>query len=281
MDYGLLGYPLEHSLSPKMQNAAFRNFDIKGEYLLFEKDFSEIGEFLKNLNEQGIAGLNVTIPYKESVLGFLDWVSRDAAAIGAVNTIVNEKGFLKGFNTDWQGFLRHIRQVINLQSKRVALLGAGGAAKAVTYALAKEAAVEIVIFDIDSDKACGLVKRAEDWADKLKVNVKLRQVKSPDDFDLGTKDILINATPVGLEADDPLLIKENKLHENLFVYDLVYNPSLTKLLMAAKEKKMKYLNGLGMLIYQGAQSFLYFLGENDFRLDEIAVVMEKALKING
>ncbi len=275
--YGLLGFSLKHSFSPAMHNAAFEKFGINGQYFLFEKKNSQLDEFLKNLKKEGITGINVTVPYKEEVLSRLDWVSEDAASIGAVNTVVaGPKGLLKGFNTDWTGFLKEIKDFGRCKNAKVALLGAGGAARAVSYALVREGAQKLVIFDINSSKAAALAKDGQRWAAEKNLKIEIKKIDNLGDLNLAEKDLLVNATPMGLKEDDPLLIEKNKLHPNLMVYDLIYNPSLTKLLGAAKEKGLKFVNGLGMLVYQGAQSFLIFTGAQ-LSLEEVASVMRGAL----
>jgi len=252
--YGLVGFPLGHSLSPDMHNAAFKALDIDAEYILFQKSSEELDSFLEEIKTKNIKGFNVTVPYKQV---FLDKVelgnsSFGVKQIGAVNTVVDRGGVLTGFNTDHIGFSRHLHELgIGVSGKRIALLGAGGGARAVAYALRK--AKELVIFDIDCEKANSLAKIVEN-------DLSVKVVASIDEFNLGEKDILINATPIGLKEDDSLLIKEDDLHKDLFVYDLIYNPAKTKLLKAADGVGAKYSNGLGMLLYQGVLAFEHFTG---------------------
>lgn len=257
--YGLVGYPLEHSFSPLMHNAAFKRLSIPGEYRLFQKQPEELESFLRNLEDENIYGINVTIPYKEKVLdlGFieLDRTAYYAREIKAINTIVRKGKNLKGFNTDIAGFLRHLNKIsVDPLNKRIALLGAGGAGKAVAYAVAKKGAKEIAIFDLDRDKSENVVNMLEELFPDLNAVV----VDEIEQLSIIDKDLLINATPVGLKEEDPCLIDEDALHKDLFVYDLIYNPSPTKLLSLAESKGLRYSNGLGMLVYQGAFSFIYF-----------------------
>lgn len=276
--FGLLGYPLSHSFSPAMHNAALRRFGIDAQYFLFEKrNKDEVNAFLKNLNKQEITGLNVTVPYKEVVLKYLDRVSEDAAKIGAVNTIVSRQGFLEGCNTDWFGFSKDINKLISLSGAKVALLGAGGAAKAVSYALVKERVAELAIFDIDSDRSAKLIQKVKSWAEEKRYYIELKKAENIKELEIAEKDLLVNATPLGLYEKDPPLVEKDSLHKGLVVYDLIYNPSLTKLLVAAKERNLKFANGLGMLIYQGAKSFLHFT-QSDFELEKVAAAMQEALE---
>jgi len=274
--FGLLGYPIKHSFSPIMHNAAFRELGILAEYRLFEKSHSEVNSFLSNLASQDIFGLNITIPYKEKVLNFIKLGPEQSYLrnIGAVNTIVKTNSEFSGFNTDIAGFQKHLCEQINPSGKSVALLGAGGAARAISYALAKELKVKkISIFDIDKEKA----KNAVSMLGGILPDFNILDVNSIDDLDIRSKDILINATPVGLRENDPCLIDSSLLHKDLFVYDLIYNPSKTRLLCKAQEKGAKISNGLGMLVYQGALSFMRFSGV-DVPFEDIAGIMKKALK---
>lgn len=276
--YGLVGCPLGHSLSPLMHNAAFKKLNIPGEYHLFQKQPQELEPFLKSLEDEGIWGLNVTVPYKKKVLE-LDFVEPDKTAryakeIRAVNTIVRKSEGLKGFNTDVAGFLRHLNKLnFDPFKKKIALLGAGGAGGAIAYAVAKKGAEEIAIFDIDKDKS----KNVSGILEKLFPGLKIAIADTVEELNINSKNMLINATPVGLKEDDPCLVEEYMLHEDLFVYDLIYNPSLTKLLSLAKSKDLRHSNGLGMLVYQGAFSFIYFT-ETHIPYTKIVEVMWGALE---
>ena len=273
--FGLLGYPIKHSFSPIMHNAAFRELGISAEYQLFEKSPSELNSFLKGMTSQDIFGLNVTVPYKERVLDFIKLKSeqRYLENIGAVNTIVKTNNEFLGFNTDIAGFQRHLHEQIDPLGKRVALLGAGGASRAISYVLAKEGVEKISIFDIDKKKARSVVS----MLGEIFPDFEILDVNSISELDIRNKDILINATPIGLRESDPCLIDSSLLHKNLFVYGLIYNPSLTKLLCKAKKKGAKTANGLGMLLYQGVLSFMHFSGI-DISFEDIAGIMKKALK---
>ncbi|MFH1519904.1 MAG: shikimate dehydrogenase [Candidatus Omnitrophota bacterium] len=276
--YGLLGYPLEHSFSPRMHNNVFRKLNMPGEYQLFQKQPEELKSFLESLEEENIWGLNVTVPYKEKVLDLniieMDNTSLYAKEIRVVNTIVRKDGRLKGYNTDVAGFLRHLNKVgFTPLKKRIALLGAGGAGKAVAYSLAKKGAGEIAIFDLDRDKSESVSKLLE----KIFPNLSVSIVDTVEGLDISHKDLLVNATPVGLKGDDPCLVDESMLHEDLFVYDLIYNPASTKLLSLAKAKGLQHSNGLGMLVYQGAFSFIYFT-ETKVPYTKIVATMWEAIE---
>lgn len=270
--FGLVGYPVSHSLSPAMHNAAFKYLGIDAEYKLFEKKPEELDEFFAKLSEQNIYGLNVTVPYKETVLKYLQWQSPEARFTQAVNTIiVKEKNYLKGWNTDGIGFYRHLTKDLkfNLLDKKVIVLGAGGASKAVVNQLARHGVKTIAIYDIDKDKSLKLTQKINKEFPKCSASF----IDSINKLDIKNADLLINTTPIGMRETDPCLVKKEMLHKNLFVYDLVYNPPETKLLELAKNVGCKRNNGLGMLLYQGALSFKHFTG-----MDAPTEIMKKALE---
>jgi len=258
--YGVLGYPVKHSLSPLMHNAALAALRINAEYRLFEVAPEGLAAFMRDLIKNNIRGLNVTIPYKEKVLAFVELPedSLHLKEVRAVNTVVLKNGKWMGFNTDIPGFLMDLeRKRIAPENKSVALLGAGGASRAIAYALAGSGAKEISIYDIDKEKTQGVVSMIK----KLFPGFDIRPSSSVDGLDIKNKDLLVNTTPVGMKESDPCLVKEGMLHKGLFVYDVIYNPAQTKLLKIAQNAGLKNSNGLGMLLYQGALSFAHFTGK--------------------
>ncbi|MEW6100695.1 MAG: shikimate dehydrogenase [Candidatus Omnitrophota bacterium] len=251
--YGVLGYPVKHSFSPAMHNAALRTLKINAEYKLFEIPPVELDSFLQSLDEKNIYGLNITVPYKEKVFGFVS-IPQDYSylkEIGAINTIVKKGSSWLGFNTDILGFEKHLRENFEPAGKRCAILGAGGACRAVAYVLAKSKAREIAIFDIDNNKAVNISNMIRNIFPEFKIMV----TNNVAGLEIKEKDLLVNATPVGLKESDPSLVSPEMLRKDLFVYDLIYNPAETKLLSLAKQTGAKTSNGLGMLLYQGAASF--------------------------
>lgn len=268
--YGLLGYPARHSFSPAMHNAAFKALGINADYRIFEVKPEELDYFLAHLDENNILGLNVTLPYKERVLDFvtLDPGSAHLRAIKAVNTITNQGGVRKGFNTDIPGFTRHLKENMEAKNKKAAILGAGGAARAACYALAASLAAGISVFDIDKEKSENIVRTIKSLFPEFKIS----SAEGIEELDIKGKDLLVNATPVGLKEADPCIIKENMLHKGLFVYDLIYNPRRTKLIALAEKAGCRTANGLGMLLYQGMLAFEIWTGRSAPR-----EVMEKAL----
>lgn len=251
--YGVLGYPVKHSLSPFMHNAAFRALNLDAEYKLFEKKPEELKKFFGFFNEENIWGVNVTIPYKETVLPFLNSLSEEAKLIGAVNTIkrvMPDK--LEGYNTDGDGFIKHLRQdlLFEPKNKKVAILGAGGASKAISVYLSIARVKSIAIFDIDKLKAEILVNSLKEHFRKTD----FRFSSSINGLNIKTSGLLVNATPIGMKDTDPCLVNKELFHKGMLVYDLIYNPKETKLLKLAKDRGAQVSNGLGMLLYQGARS---------------------------
>jgi len=257
--YGVLGYPVKHSLSPLMHNAAFRALNINAEYRLFEKAPDELEGFIRSLAEEGICGINVTVPYKEKVIPYLNNLSEEAKLISAVNTIKATGNNLEGYNTDGDGFIRHLREDLGFEpgNKRAALLGAGGAARAVSVYLCVARAKAIAIYDVDKAKAQALAAMLVEHFKKVEV----RSYNTIKDLNIKECDLLVNATPVGMKEPDPCIVDEHYIKNTQLVYDLVYNPRETKLLKMAKERGAKTSNGLGMLLYQGARAFEVWTGK--------------------
>lgn len=260
--YGLLGYPVKHSFSPALHSAAFRHWGMSAEYLLFEVPPDGLADFFKKtVPEKKIRGFNVTVPHKEHAVAFLNAsVSQSVRMNQAVNTVRVEKdGTLSGINSDGVGFSMDLKDhCFDVSGKKVALLGAGGAAKAVATSLAVNRPTSLLIFDVDTAKAetlCQIIKN-------FFPSVAVATVPSCEALRIREADLLINATPVGMKESDLLLVKEEWLHQGLFVYDLIYNPAETKLLKAAKEIGCKTANGLGMLLYQGCLAFEYWTGKD-------------------
>ena len=249
----IVGDPVSHSLSPAMHNAAY-------EKLAIDDQFVYLGANLKvaNLKEVILAmrvmdnfyGLTCTIPHKVEVLKYLDWVDEKAKKIGAVNTVVKKNGLLCGYNTDWLGAVIPLEKITSLKGKKVLVVGAGGAARAIVYGLKEKEAV-VYILNRTLEKAKNLAKEF-----KAKV-LTFNQQKEVSNFD-----IIINATSVGME---PLVnetpINPSFLKKNQIVFDVVYNPKETKLLKEAKKKGAKIIYGLEMLLHQGVAQFEIYTGK--------------------
>ena len=260
---GIIGYPLGHSISPAMHNAAFKKLKLDWEYEPFEVNPKDLEEALKGMRALHIAGFNVTIPHKETIIPLIDEVTKNARIIGAVNTVVNQEGRLVGYNTDGAGFIESLRADAKFdpKGKSVVLLGAGGAARAVSVMLAEAKARSLIIADIDGEKARSLSDYVGAYFD-IKCNF-----VEPNSHELqlaiDDADLLVNATPIGMHPNEKVspLDKGIKLHKILTVYDLVYNPSETKLLKSAKDAGAKTCSGLGMLVRQGALALTLWTGK--------------------
>ncbi|MDD5137802.1 MAG: shikimate dehydrogenase [Candidatus Omnitrophica bacterium] len=259
--YGLIGWPVKHSYSAFMHNAAFKHYGMNAVYELFEIAPQDVEAFFKKtVVEKKIKGFNVTVPHKEAAVKYLTGnKSFGVKAIGAVNTVrVQRDGLLDGFNTDEAGFTRDFQEHgVGIRGKSIALIGAGGGAKAVAFGLAGQEPSEIRIFDVDGSKAEALAKNIKIYYPHIGIAC----VPAAEKLDVPDADILINATPVGMKAEDPLLVKKEWLRAGLFVYDLIYNPAETKLLRAAKAAGCQAANGSGMLLYQGALAFEHWTGK--------------------
>lgn len=254
---GLIGYPLGHSVSPAMHNAAFKELGLDWEYAPFEVDPKDLAEALSGMRALHIAGFNVTVPHKEAVIPLLDEVTELARVIGAVNTVINREGRLTGYNTDGAGFLESLKEDAGFdpKNKKAVILGAGGASRAVAVSLAEAGAKSLVLTDIESDKAAKLAKYVDSYFKTACVAAKAvgRELQSAID----QADLLVNTTPVGMhpKTEASPLEASIRLHSKLLVYDLVYNPAQTKLLKLAKTSGCRNCSGLGMLVRQGALAF--------------------------
>jgi len=270
--YGLIGYPVRHTFSPLMHNAAFETLGINAVYLPFEIKPDDLESVMRSAGALGIRGLNVTVPHKEKVLKYLDEIDKEASLIEAVNTIVVKDGKLKGFNTDGKGFVKSLQDEFGVQpkGKRFFIMGAGGAAKAISFSLALQGAGRMVIVDDVAGKAADLARSLAGHTVCDAIALK-KDTKAMKEMILNS-DVFINATPCGMKPHDPKIIDPNLLHKNLLVYDIIYNPRTTALLRDARNKGAKTANGIGMLLNQGVLSFSLWTGRK-----APAHVMKKAL----
>ncbi|MCA9392584.1 MAG: shikimate dehydrogenase [Candidatus Omnitrophica bacterium] len=258
--YGIIGNPVAHSLSPVMHNTAFEMLDVDAEYTLFPLEADEVKPFFDRLHEEGspIFGVNVTVPYKEKVLDYIDILSPLAQKLGAVNTIVVSKDRkLTGYNTDAPGFLTHLGQLgFKTEGKRVAIIGAGGSCRAIlgTLCMIPERPEAIRIYNRTASRVEALM---EDLGERIDLSI-VELVHDVDDLNIELADLLVNTTSVGLKEEDPLLVDEENLHSSLLVYDLIYRPARTQLIRAAEERGAQTANGLDMLFYQGVLSLQHW-----------------------
>lgn len=258
---GVIGDPIEHSLSPAMHNSAFHKLGLDYAYLAFHVPKKSLKSAMLGVAGLGIVGVNITIPHKVEVMKLLDHIDETATLIGAVNTVVNRDGRLFGFNTDGAGALRALKENwVGVKGKRIALLGAGGASKAIAFKLS-ESARSLIILNRTKSKALSLARSLKKirniQVDARKLNEE--NLKST----LSDVDILVNATSVGMFPQiNATPIDRDLLHRDLTVFDIVYNPIQTLLLREASERGCKIVNGVDMLVYQGAVSFELWTGES-------------------
>ncbi|MBQ2652282.1 MAG: shikimate dehydrogenase [Methanobrevibacter sp.] len=266
---GLIGHPVEHSFSPPMHNAAFDALGMDYAYVAFDVDPQNLKSAIEGANALNVKGFNVTIPHKIEVIQYLDELDEVASLIGAVNTIDFKN--LKGYNTDGIGAVRAIEEVSPIKDKNVIVAGAGGASRAISFYLAKFGASSITILNRNVNKAQNL---AEDvLKSDLISDVNSDSVSQINGY-LANADILVDTTPLGMDPhidDEPIARAEN-MHDELVVFDAVYNPNETVLLKEAIKAGAKPVYGIKMLLYQGAESFKIWTGQ-----DAPVDVMEKAL----
>ncbi|AFK23195.1 shikimate dehydrogenase [Pyrococcus sp. ST04] len=246
--YAVIGKPVRHSLSPVMHNALFKKYGINAVYVAFEVFPEQLRDAILGVRALGIAGLNVTMPHKEKIIEYLDKVSPDSKAISSVNTVINSNGELIGYTTDGTGARKALERFTNVEGSRVLILGAGGAGKAIAYELAKYS--DVVVLNRTPEKARALEKFG------IKGDALTMENLS---YYIEWADILINATSVGMGKYESLVPKE-LLREGLVVMDIVYKPIKTKLLKDAEKAGCLTVDGLWMLVYQGAESFKLWTG---------------------
>ncbi|GAV24381.1 shikimate dehydrogenase [Carboxydothermus islandicus] len=269
---GIIGYPLKHTLSPRMHNEAFKALNLNYLYLPLEVAEDSLPQAISGLKAFNFRGINVTIPYKEKVFPFLDEVATEAKTIGAVNTIVHDRGRLIGYNTDAPGFLLSLKENgVEVTGKKVLLLGAGGAARAVAYALLT-AGAELVIANRTIDKAKELAK---DFRGVGKISEILELGEKP--LSLEPYHMVVNTLPLGMHPYENQMpaVDFTGVTSDFVAYDLIYNPAETKFLKASKEKGARTINGLSMLLWQGVLAFEKWTG-----VSPPVEVMKKAIGLS-
>lgn len=270
---GIIGWPVTHSLSPVMHNAAFDYLGLDFCYVPFAVKEGNLEGALKGILALNVAGLNVTIPHKEVVLPYLSEISEEAKMIGAVNTIKMIGERLIGYNTDGIGFTASLKEAgRTVKDRYLLILGAGGAAKAVAFQSVSEGAMELVIANRTVSKAIVLKEQINRHFPSVKIGVTgigYNELKGI----INRVDIVVNTTSIGMKMSDPSPVPRELLHEGLFICDLIYNPPTTALLRYAEESGCHWINGLSMLLHQGGASFKLWT-----EVDPPLEVMRKALR---
>ncbi|SHE51016.1 shikimate dehydrogenase [Caldanaerobius fijiensis DSM 17918] len=266
--YAVIGHPIKHSLSPHIHNFSFKYAGVNAVYLCFDINPDRLGDAINGFKAIGLSGFNVTIPYKESIIKYLDEVDVNAGLIGAVNTVINKDGHFKGYNTDGIGFINTLKNH-HIEINEVIVLGAGGASRAICTALILNGAKRINIINRTYENAVKLASHIQSIDSKCKVNADTLENISKYEAEL-----LVNTTSVGMwphvdnsPVDDiPKGVK--------VVYDIVYNPYETKLIKMAKEKGCQIVYGIEMLIGQAVESFKIWTGV-DIPEDVIITYLKK------
>ena len=269
---GIFGYPISHTLSPAMHNAVIKALGLDMVYLPFEVKPPNLKEAINGIKSLGIIGVNITIPHKESVIRFLDDISEEARLVGAVNTIVYKDRKLVGYNTDGSGYMASLKEELgfNPKSKRIIIIGAGGAARGILAALATQKPKSITVANRTLSRAVSLIKAFKGKFRDTRfeaIDLDNNMLK----MSFNSVDLLINTTSVGMKQSKALKIPLETLPKIAIVSDIIYNPLETLLLKKAKKLGLTTHGGLGMLVHQGARSFKLWTG-----MDAPMNVMRKA-----
>ena len=253
--------PIKHSISPFIHNSAFEATETNGVYLAWEVEATDLAETVANIRRYQMYGINLSMPYKEQVIPYLDQLSEEACLIGAVNTVVNREGTLIGYNTDGKGFFKSLPS-FKISRKRLVLLGAGGAAKAILAQAILDGVSQISIFVRSSS-----IEKTRPYLEKIQnatgFRVDLFALEDVQDLqDSITKaDLLVNATSVGMDGTSQPIPTSIVLPEKLLVADVIYQPFETPFLKWARNQGNQSINGLGMLLYQAAEAFELWTGK--------------------
>ena len=253
--------PIKHSISPFIHNSAFEATNTNGVYLAWEVDATELAETVANIRRYQMYGINLSMPYKEQVIPYLDQLSEEACLIGAVNTVVNREGTLIGYNTDGKGFFKSLPS-FKISRKRLVLLGAGGAAKAILAQAILDGVSQISVFVRSSS-----MEKTRPYLEKIQnatgFRVDLFALEDIQDLQdsITQADLLVNATSVGMDGSSQPIPTSIVLPEKLMVADVIYQPFETPFLKWARNQGNQSINGLGMLLYQAAEAFELWTGK--------------------
>ena len=253
--------PIKHSISPFIHNSAFEATNTNGVYLAWEVDATELAETVANIRRYQMFGINLSMPYKEQVIPYLDQLSAEACLIGAVNTVVNREGTLIGYNTDGKGFFKSLPS-FKISRKRLVLLGAGGAAKAILAQAILDGVSQISVFVRSSS-----MEKTRPYLEKIQnttgFRVDLFALEDVQDLQdsITQADLLVNATSVGMDGTSQPIPTSIVLPEKLMVADVIYQPFETPFLKWARNQGNQSINGLGMLLYQAAEAFELWTGK--------------------
>jgi shikimate dehydrogenase len=264
---GVIGYPLHHTLSPTIHNYWLTQYNLVGQYDAIQIEPEQIKEKLFALRDQGYQGVNVTLPFKEIVKDFCTTLTRDAEIIGAVNTIIfHQSSEIEGRNNDAYGFITHAQNIIpDLDLSRVMILGAGGAARAIIYALKTAGASDIILTN-------RTIERAENLAEEF--DIRVAEWHEKENY-LSDVTLLVNTTSCGMIGQPALDIDIESINPQSVIYDIVYKPLMTDLLKAAHVKNLRIITGLGMLLHQAVPAFESFFGRKVVVTKELETMILK------
>ncbi len=271
---GLIGHPVAHSKSPEMINAAYQKQGLPYIYLAYDVAPEDLKQAVEGMRALGFRGWNVTVPHKVTVMDHLDEVEESARLIGAVNTVMVEEGRLIGINTDGAGYLRSLvtETGIDPAEQQVVLIGAGGAARAVGYALARAGVQRITVVNRTETRAQELAARLKTWTETEGVGLDQAGEK------LQGASLLVQTTSVGMYPDtEACPVDPTFLHEGLLVSDLIYHPRDTRLMREARTRGARVHGGLGMLLHQGALAYRRWTGQ-EAPTETMREILEEALK---
>lgn len=249
----IFGNPVSHSLSPLIQNVWFKDKKINYVYVAFCIKNNDLKQAVYAIKLFDMPGANVTVPHKIEIMKYLDKVDKSAQIIGSVNTIVNKGGKLTGYNTDWNGFAQDLKdKKVSVKNKNIFVVGAGGGAKAILYALAQLKAKKIFLTSKTYEKAKNMSKQYK--------NIEVLNIDKISNMSFNNIDVIVNASTCGMNPADKLPFDINDFKKGLIVYDLIYNKE-TPFKQFAFKNKLKYISGLGMLVQQGAFGFQMWTGK--------------------
>lgn len=273
---GLLATPIKHSVSPKLQNAAFQHLGLDYAYLAFEVNTDELEDSVKGLKAMHARGCNVSMPHKSEICKYLDKLTPAAELAGAVNTVINDNGVLTGHITDGVGYMTSLKDAgFDVIGKKMTIVGAGGAATAICIQAALDGVAEISIFNQDDE----FFARGEETVKKIneRTNCKAKLFRLEDKEalrrEIADSVILTNGTGMGMKPYvGQTYVEKDMLRPDLIVSDVVYQPAKTRLLELAEEVGCPTINGLGMMLYQGAEAFKCWTGE-DMPIDHVRGIL--------
>lgn len=265
---GLMAYPIRHSMSPTMHNNAFAKLGLNYAYLAFEIDNDKLEKAVDAIRTLDMRGSNVSMPNKQKIIPYLDKLDPAAKMAGAVNTVVNDNGVLTGYTTDGTGFMKSLAdEGLDIRGKKMTLAGAGGAGTPIAIQAALDGVKEISIFNLDDAQWAQAEKNVEIINSETDCKATLHHLEDKEDFkkEIASSYIYCDATGVGMKPLEDMTLVEDPswFHKDMIVFDTVYAPRETKLMKVAKEAGVDHvLNGLGMMLEQGAEAFKLWTGED-------------------